>query len=86
MKRYTPFQELLRYVEGEIFDLALDQQLNSSEDRNYDFVLGYRCALNLVLEKAYTIYNRRFPAEFLALDERTEEASLRLLAALKKRD
>lgn len=86
MKRLSPFQELLRYVEGAIFDLALELQLPSNEKRNSDFILGYRCALNLILEKAYSIYNRRFPNEFITLDERTEEASQRLLAALKKRD
>ena len=86
MKRYSPFQELLRYVEGAIFDLTLELQLPTTEKRNPDFVFGYRCALNLILEKAYAIYNRRFPAEFILLDERTEEASQRLLEALKKRD
>ena len=86
MKRFSPFQELLRYVEGAIFDLALELQLPSNEKPNYDFVIGYRCALNFVLEKAYAIYNRRFPAEFITLDERTEEATQRLLEALKKRD
>lgn len=84
MRRLSPFAQLLRFVEGALFDLALELQLPAPE-RNLDFMLGYRTALNIVLEQAYAIYNRRFPGELALLDERTEEATERLLAALKKR-
>lgn len=84
-KRSSPFQQLVSEVENALFDLELSIQLNDADKLNLDFVIGYRCALNLVLEKACTIYNRRFPASAVMLDERTAEASEILIAELKKR-
>lgn len=84
--KFSPFQELLRAIENEIFNLALELQRQTSDERNLDFILGYRCALNVILERAYAIYTRRFPAELLLIDERTEEASELLLSKFRKRD
>ena len=82
MKRLSPFEQLLRAIENEVFNLALSSQ--SKEKMNTDFVIGYRCALNVLLEKAYAIRNRRFPADFITLDETKEETTKRLLEALKR--
>lgn len=73
---------MLRAIENEVFNLALSAQ--SNEKMNNDFIIGYRCALNILLEKAYAIYNRRFPADFITLDETKEETTKRLLEALKR--
>ena len=86
-KRLSPFYALLNYIENEIFDLVLDQQL-PKEDRtfsNADFVMGYRAALNLMLEKALLIHARRYHGETLFLNPTTEEASARLIELLEKR-
>lgn len=82
MKRLSQFEQLLRAIENEVFDLALSSQGN--EAQNDFFVIGYRCALNVLLEKAYAIRNRRFPADFITFDETKEETTKRLLEALKR--
>ena len=87
MKRPSPFTQLLRYVENELFDLSLDLQLPREERRwqNADFIHGYRAALNLILQEAYTIYNRRMHSEFISLHPAKEESTERLLELLEKR-
>lgn len=82
-KKLSPFEQMLRAIESELYDLTLELQ-GEHEGLNMDYVQGYRAALNVMLEKAYAIYNRRFPGEFIALDERTEEASKKILAMLKR--
>ena len=77
---------MLKVIENELFDLSLQAQSADIKKLNLDFLQGYRSALNVLLERAYAIYNRRFPAEFVFLDERTENASQILLEALKKRE
>lgn len=83
-KRLSPFERLLRIIERETFNQTLELQLPRTEKINTDFVLGYRVALNYMLEQAYLIYNDRFPAEMLFMDERTEEASELLRNLLKR--
>lgn len=86
-KRQSPFYALLNYIESEIFDLVLDQQLPKEERvfSNRDFTMGYRAALNLMLEKALTIHARAYQGEALFLNPSTEEASARLIELLEKR-
>jgi hypothetical protein len=86
-KRQSPFYALLNYIEGELFDLVLDQQLPREERTfsNPDFVIGYRAALNLMLEKALCIHARAYNGEMLLLNPTTEEASAKLLELLEKR-
>lgn len=86
-KRLTPFYALLNYIESEIFDLVLDQQMPKDERTfsNPDFTMGYRAALNLMLEKALTIHARAYQGETLFLNPTTEEASARLIELLEKR-
>lgn len=82
-KKLSPFEQLLRAIERELYDLTLELQ-KEHKGLNMDYMQGYRAALNVMLEKAYAIYNRRFPGEFVALDERTEEATAKLLKMLKR--
>jgi hypothetical protein len=84
-RKLSPFAQLLKFLESEVFDLSLTLQNAGARTFNIDFVMGYRCALNVILERAYSIYNRRYPEGMLALDERTEEATEILLRMLKKR-
>lgn len=83
-KRLSPFERLLRIIECETFNQTLELQLPRTEKVNVDYILGYRAALNFMLEHAYRIYNNRFPAELLLMDERTEEASELLRNLLKR--
>lgn len=82
-KRLSPFAELLRVVESEIFDLTMELQREGTE-WDASFVMGYRCALNVILERAYAIYNRQWVDGFGSIDERTESASEYLLQQIKR--
>ena len=82
-KRLSPFEQLLRAIEREIYDLVLELQYPGTEI-NWDFVVGYRTALNVLLEKAYSIYNRRTPSEFISMDERSQDTTLKLLELLRR--
>jgi hypothetical protein len=83
-RKLSPFMQLLRVVESELYDLSLQMQYTGSKNYNPEFVLGYRCALNVILERAYAIYNRRYPDGIGALDEREESATEYLLRIIKK--
>ena len=83
--RISPFEQLLRSIEDEIYNFSLELQLKKEEKLNTDFCLGYRCALNYMLERAYAIYYRKYPENFIPLDMRTEQATLQLIVALLKK-
>lgn len=76
---------MLKIIENELFDLSLQLQSADTDKVNLDYILGYRSALNVILERAYGIYNRGITGEMVFLDERTESATELLLLSLKKR-
>lgn len=85
-RRLSPFAELKEYVEGRLFDLSLELQANAlaGESVNFDYVLGYRAALNEVYGVAYSIYSRTAYAERITMDERTEAYTERTKQKFKK--
>lgn len=60
-KRLSPFQKLVREIEGCLTDTVYQAQLASIAGRplNDDFVLGQIITLRALLTKAYEIYNSR---------------------------
>lgn len=84
-KRLSPFQQLIRAIEGELLTLSVQCQTTPAEELKLDYVLGYRCALNVLLERAYAIYNRQWLPGTFELDECSESASETLISALKER-
>ena len=60
-KRLSPFETLMREIEGYMAEIVYQSQLNalSNIDENGDFILGELYALRHILERGYAIYNRR---------------------------
>lgn len=60
-KRLSPFERLVREIEGLIADTVYQSQLHElrHEPENIDFVLGYCAACRYLLERAYAISNSR---------------------------
>ena len=60
-KRLSPFERLVREIEGAVSDIVYQSQLHElrNEPENTDFVLGYFTACRYLLERAYAIYNSR---------------------------
>lgn len=60
-KRLSPFERLVREIEGLLADTVYQSQLHElrNEPENTDFVLGYCSACKYLLERAYAISNSR---------------------------
>lgn len=60
-KRLSPFEKLVREIEGLVADTVYQSQLHElrNEPVNTDFVLGYFSACRYLLERAYAISNSR---------------------------
>ncbi len=60
-KRLSPFEKLVREIEGLVADTVYQSQLHElrNEPENIDYVFGYFSACRYLLERAYAISNSR---------------------------
>lgn len=81
----SPFAQLYRAIERELFDLSLKTQSNLSHgaEINHGFVLGYRAALLSLLQEAKRITRQPIGRELLSYDG-TEESFSRIIERLEK--
>lgn len=84
-KRLSPFEKLVREIEGCVADQVYQSQLHAlnNEPENLDFVLGYFSACRYLLERAYAIYNSRSIGN--ELDDMTPEEWLEAYQEATKR-
>ena len=85
MKKLSPFQELLKAIENEVYDFELECRCHKLDELNVEFCKGYRAAINSVLTVALSIYNRGLKAKYLILDVESKETTDTLIEAFKKR-
>ena len=82
-KRLSPFEELYSLIEQEICDLVLKAQLYD-EYLNSPYWVGYRVALNYMLDRATAIYNRGWRYQNIGTDYRKLDAHEEILKAKKR--
>lgn len=66
-KRLSPFEELHKFIENELFDQVFECQLLDLYNFkcNSEFIRGRIATLRYILAKANCIYNRRWSSEEL---------------------